>query len=77
MDSKSALQSGIPDPSVGAAAASNGKKVKRRKIVVLGDVNVGKTALIHRFCHNGFDSKTKPTVGALDKIKTYYLSESN
>ena len=36
-----------------------------RKIVVLGDSGVGKTALVHRFVKRAFSDDYKPTAGAV------------
>ena len=33
------------------------------KIIVVGDVNVGKTSLLNRYCYNRFDNFIKPTIG--------------
>jgi len=40
------------------------------KIVFLGDSGVGKTNIMSRFTHNGFDINTRPTLGVDFGIKT-------
>lgn len=33
------------------------------KVIVLGDINVGKTSLVNRFCHQVFNYNYKATIG--------------
>ena len=40
------------------------ESVKKYKIVLLGNSNVGKTCIAHRFAHNTFRDASDPTVGA-------------
>ena len=35
------------------------------KIVLMGDVKVGKSSLIHRYVHHQFDPELKPTVSCV------------
>ncbi|KAK6463345.1 small GTPase superfamily [Scheffersomyces coipomensis] len=42
------------------------------KLVILGESSVGKTALVHRFITNKFDSQTTNTIGAAFITKTYH-----
>ena len=39
------------------------------KLLVIGDVNVGKTQIIHRFTQNKFDDNYKPTIGSDFSLK--------
>eukprot|EP00347_Sterkiella_histriomuscorum_P016517 403352881 len=48
-----------------------------RKIVFLGDQNVGKTSLISRFVSNSMPSHSAPTVGAAEHSRTIYLNQSS
>ena len=34
------------------------------KVVVVGESGVGKTSIVHRFCHNNFSQETQPTIGS-------------
>jgi len=47
----------------------NSKRPKSQKIVLIGDSNVGKTSIIDQFIENKF-GETKPSIGALHKLKT-------
>ena len=44
------------------------------KIVVLGDISVGKTSLLNQYCFKKFDSNVGPTIGCdfFKKIKKNY-----
>jgi small GTP-binding protein len=44
--------------------------IKEKKLVVLGDSGVGKTALIQRFIGDVFSEEYRPTVGAMPYKKT-------
>jgi GTPase SAR1 family protein len=46
-------------------------KNTKRKIVIVGDANVGKSSLISRFVYNSVPSKQKNTVGAFQHEKTF------
>lgn len=48
-----------------------------RKVVFLGDCNVGKTSLISRFVNNSMPNNSGPTVGAAEYSRTYYLNQSS
>jgi len=39
-----------------SSISSSVQSKKNNKVILLGDSGVGKTALIHRFTHNKFDS---------------------
>ena len=45
------------------------------KIVVVGDSNVGKTAIINRFAEGNFSGGNSPTVGADFKLKRFTTGE--
>ncbi|XP_056149465.1 ras-related protein Rab-36 [Lampris incognitus] len=44
------------------------------KVVVVGDLNVGKTCLINRFCKDVFDKDYKATIGVDFEIERFELS---
>ena len=49
--------------------------VKTYKIVVIGDSNVGKTAIIHQFLHNTFSRDAQPTIGVKNQYKFVELPD--
>ncbi|XP_036923280.1 ras-related protein Rab-36 isoform X1 [Sturnira hondurensis] len=44
------------------------------KVVVVGDLYVGKTSLIHRFCKNVFDCNYKATIGVDFEIERFEIA---
>ncbi|EAY07628.1 Ras family protein [Trichomonas vaginalis G3] len=46
------------------SAAKRKEDLPEYKVVMLGDSNVGKTSIIHRFIEKSFDHDYEPTVGA-------------
>lgn len=52
------------------------KRPKSQKLVLIGDSNVGKTSIIDQFIDGRF-GETKPSVGALHKLKTIKLNSSD
>ena len=51
-----------------------GGGVPLRKIVFLGDANVGKSSLIQRFIYNTMPNQGGPTIGAHEHSRTIYLN---
>ncbi|MCJ8742765.1 hypothetical protein PDJAM_G00086110 [Pangasius djambal] len=49
-------------------------RLKMSKAVVVGDLNVGKTCLINRFCKDAFDRDYKATIGVDFEIERFELS---
>ncbi|XP_013987089.1 ras-related protein Rab-36 isoform X4 [Salmo salar] len=49
-------------------------RLKMSKAVVVGDLNVGKTCLINRFCKDVFDRDYKATIGVDFEIERFELS---
>ncbi|XP_011496741.1 PREDICTED: ras-related protein Rab-34 [Ceratosolen solmsi marchali] len=41
------------------------------KVIVLGDVAVGKTSLVNRFCHKSFDTNYKATIGVDFEVEKF------
>ncbi|KAF5269673.1 hypothetical protein FQA39_LY08596 [Lamprigera yunnana] len=41
------------------------------KVVVIGDVSVGKTCIINRFCHHLFETHYKATIGVDFEVETF------
>ncbi|XP_063983335.1 ras-related protein Rab-36 [Diachasmimorpha longicaudata] len=41
------------------------------KVIVLGDVAVGKTSLVNRFCHKKFDNNYKATIGVDFEVERF------
>ncbi|XP_046391042.1 ras-related protein Rab-36-like [Ischnura elegans] len=54
-----------------AANKSPGAGVKISKAIFLGDVAVGKTCLVNRFCHHVFDSNYKATIGVDFEVECF------
>ena len=50
--------------------------VHELKIILLGDVSVGKTAMFNRFVDNTFTDQYASNIGAAFKIKMIYLNEN-
>ncbi|XP_067114513.1 ras-related protein Rab-36 [Osmerus mordax] len=48
-------------------------RLKMSKAVVVGDLNVGKTCLINRFCKDAFDRDYKATIGVDFEIERFEL----
>ncbi|XP_073916647.1 ras-related protein Rab-36 isoform X2 [Castor canadensis] len=48
--------------------------LKISKVVVVGDLYVGKTSLIHRFCKNVFDRDYKATIGVDFEIERFEIA---
>lgn len=53
--------------------SQNKPKSKSQKLVLIGDSNVGKTSIIDQFIDSKFGD-TKPSIGALHKLKSIKLS---
>ncbi|TRY68064.1 hypothetical protein DNTS_003642 [Danionella cerebrum] len=51
-------------------------RLKMSKAVVVGDLNVGKTCLINRFCKDVFERDYKATIGVDFEIERQWLSEA-
>ncbi|KAL0965573.1 hypothetical protein UPYG_G00283100 [Umbra pygmaea] len=49
-------------------------RLKMSKAVIVGDVNVGKTCLINRFCKDVFDRDYKATIGVDFEIERFEIS---
>ena len=47
-----------------------------RKVVILGDTGVGKTAIISRFVNGSLPSGRRSTMGATEKLKTIHFAGS-
>ncbi|XP_075217969.1 ras-related protein Rab-34-like [Lycorma delicatula] len=45
--------------------------LKISKVIFMGDVSVGKTSLINRFCHNVFDRNYKATIGVDFEVERF------
>ena len=50
---------------------ASGVSLNVAKTVVIGDVSVGKTSLINRYCRNLFERDYKPTIGVEYELKKY------
>ncbi|XP_034497911.1 ras-related protein Rab-36 isoform X3 [Ailuropoda melanoleuca] len=48
--------------------------LRHSKVVVVGDLYVGKTSLIHRFCKNVFDRDYKATIGVDFEIERFEIA---
>lgn len=52
------------------------KKVYMFKVILLGNIAVGKTCILNRFCSNSFSSDYKCTVGVEFKVKSLSVDDS-
>ncbi|XP_014679404.1 PREDICTED: ras-related protein Rab-34-like, partial [Priapulus caudatus] len=60
------------DPQVrSCCSSSKSDRLKICKAVVVGDVAVGKTCLVNRFCHNLFDRDYKATIGVDFEVERF------
>ena len=46
------------------------------KVIVLGSANVGKTALMERYCSNRFSDKRHPTIGSDFRTKILEIHDT-
>ena len=54
-----------------------GEKILCAKVAVVGNVNIGKTALARRFTFENFSEKAEPTIGAAYCAKTVPVAEES
>ena len=48
-----------------------------KKVLIIGDSNVGKTSILFRFVFNKFDEQNMPTLGAGFKTKDVTFTEDD
>ncbi|KAJ8681589.1 hypothetical protein QAD02_017381 [Eretmocerus hayati] len=58
-------------PAVRRVCAAQPLLPRISKVIVLGDVAVGKTALVNRFCHKSFDTNYKATIGVDFEVERF------
>lgn len=46
---------------------------KMCKVIILGDINVGKTSIVNRFCHQVFNLNYKGTIGVDFEIEEFTI----
>ncbi|XP_071790622.1 ras-related protein Rab-34-like [Asterias amurensis] len=61
--------SGVRQACLSNKTGTVGLKVS--KTIVVGDVSVGKTSLVHRFCHECFDRDYKATIGVDFEVERF------
>jgi len=63
------------DPLVKSACQRDKTNISVRlcKAVVVGDVAVGKTSIVNRFCHNVFDKEYKATIGVDFEVEKFSI----
>ena len=49
------------------------KSTRVSKIIILGDVGVGKTSLVQRFVNNTFSKDYKATIGVDFEVERFYV----
>ena len=59
--------------STAGASGNSTTPLKVLKVVLVGDLAVGKTSLIHRFCHKTFNNDYKPTIGCDFEIEKFTI----
>ncbi|RDD46545.1 Ras-related protein Rab-36 [Trichoplax sp. H2] len=47
------------------------------KVIVIGDVSVGKTSIINKYCHRVFDKDYKATIGVDFEVEDFVIKGSN
>jgi len=52
------------------------KDLKKLKIILLGEIGVGKTSIINRYVNNKFNTFSQPTIGADIKTKKVELDQN-
>ncbi|XP_050302278.1 ras-related protein Rab-34-like [Anthonomus grandis grandis] len=52
---------------------NNGEWLKMSKVVIIGDVSVGKTCLVNRYCRKFFESSYKSTIGVDFEVQRYQI----
>eukprot|EP00112_Aurelia_sp_Birch-Aquarium-sp1_P013228 Seg2800.3 transcript_id=Seg2800.3/GoldUCD/mRNA.D3Y31 product="Ras-related protein Rab-36" protein_id=Seg2800.3/GoldUCD/D3Y31 len=55
------------------ACAESSINLKTSKCVVIGDLGVGKTSIINRYCRNVFEKDYKPTIGVEYEVRRYEI----
>lgn len=51
------------------------KPIRKYKVVLLGEISVGKTAIISRFLYDKFDDKYQATIGIDFMSKNMYMDD--
>ncbi|CAL7941887.1 unnamed protein product [Xylocopa violacea] len=59
------------DPIVKRSCKERGFTLKIAKAIVIGDVSVGKSCLVNRFCHKVFDNNYKATIGVDFEVERF------
>ncbi|KAK0096248.1 hypothetical protein PV326_006008 [Microctonus aethiopoides] len=59
------------DTSVRRACTSSATAPRLSKVIVLGDVSVGKTSIVNRFCHKIYSNNYKPTIGVDFEVERF------
>ncbi|XP_078043079.1 ras-related protein Rab-34 [Augochlora pura] len=55
------------------SCASNSLSLRISKTIIVGDVSVGKSCLVNRFCHKTFDANYKATIGVDFEVETFNI----
>ncbi|XP_033327477.2 ras-related protein Rab-34 [Megalopta genalis] len=53
------------------SCASKSLSLRISKTIIVGDVSVGKSCLVNRFCHKTFDANYKATIGVDFEVETF------
>nr|KAF7406600.1 hypothetical protein H0235_014256 [Vespula pensylvanica] len=61
------------DDVVKRTCAEKSLTLRISKVIVIGDVAVGKTSLVNRFCHKLFDNNYKATIGVDFEVERFDL----
>lgn len=67
----------LMDEQEAPAIHRRGTSFAMRKVVIVGDTGVGKTAILSRFINGWMPSGRRTTMGATEKLKSIHFAGTN